>query len=187
MKLFIKFMVSIRCKLAVKTALDKLGLHYTMIELGEVQLKDTISEEQKDILATMLQRSGLKLMEDNKSILIEKVKNIIIEMIHYTGELPKANFSDFLEEKLGHDYKYISNLFSETTGITIEHFIIAHKVERTKELLLYNELSLKEIAKNLHYSSVAHLSNQFKKATGLTPIFYRNIREFKSRIALENV
>ena len=108
-------------------------------------------------------------------------------MIHYAEELPKANFSDFLGEKLGHDYKYLSNLFSETTGITIEHFIIAHKIERIKELLLYNELSLKEIANNLHYSSVAHLSNQFKKATGLTPIFFRNIREFKSRIALENV
>lgn len=180
-------MVSYRCKLAVKAALDKLDLHYTLIELGEVQMNDAISEEQIDILAISLQRSGLKLMEDNKSILIEKVKNIIIEMIHYAEELPKANFSDFLGEKLGHDYKYLSNLFSETTGITIEHFIIAHKIERIKELLLYNELSLKEIANNLHYSSVAHLSNQFKKATGLTPIFFRNIREFKSRIALENV
>ena len=180
-------MVSNRCKLAVKFVLERLNIPYTEIELGEVRIKETISEEQKEILATILQRSGLKLMDDNKSILIEKIKNTVIEIIHYSEELPNANFSDFIGEKLGHDYKYLSNLFSETTGITIEHFIIAHKIERIKELLLYNELSLKEIANNLHYSSVAHLSNQFKRATGLTPVIYRNIREFKSRIALENV
>lgn len=174
-----------RCKMAVKTELDKLGLHYTKVELGEVEVMEDISEEQRIQLKTELLKSGLELMDDQKSILIEKIKNTIVEMVHYNEELPKINFSDYLSEKLKHDYTYIANLFSEVTGITIEHYIIAHKIERVKELLLYNELSLTEISYKLNYSSVAHLSNQFKKVTGLTPSFFKQLKN--KRLTLDDI
>ncbi|MCB0519067.1 MAG: helix-turn-helix transcriptional regulator [Saprospiraceae bacterium] len=186
MKLFIKFMVSIRCKMVVKAALDEIGLHYGTVDLGEVEVKENISVEQTLQLKTILLRSGLELMDDKKAILIEKIKNVIIEMIHYADEQPKTNFSDYLSEKLKYDYTYLANLFSETTGITIEHFIIAHKIERVKELLIYDELTLTEISYKLNYSSVAHLSNQFKKVTGLTPTFFKHLKN-KKRTPLEDV
>lgn len=125
-------------------------------------------------------------MEDKKSIIIERIKNIVVEMVHYADELPKTNFSDFLSKKMDYDYTYLSNLFSEVTGTTIEHYIITHKIERVKELLVYNELTLSEIAWKLHYSSVAHLSNQFKKITGLTPSFFKKIKH-KRLTAIENL
>ncbi len=176
MKLYIKYMVSLRCKVIVKDELEKLGLHYTLLDLGEVDIAENVSPEQREEFAIALKKTGLELMEDKKAILIERIKNVIIEMIHYTDESLKVNFSDFLSEKLNHDYTYLANLFSEVEGITIEHFIIKHKIERVKELLVYDELSLTEISYRLHYSSVAHLSNQFKKVTGLTPTFFRHLK-----------
>lgn len=176
MKLFIKYMVSVRCKMAVKSALDKLGIHHVKVELGEVEIMEELSDEQRDQLKSMLLKSGLELMDDQKAILIEKIKNVIIEMIHFTDELPKVNFSTYISEKLGHDYTYLANLFSEVTGLTIEHYIIAHKIERAKELLLYDDLNLTEISYRLKYSSVAHLSSQFKKVTGLTPTYFRVLK-----------
>jgi len=176
LKLFVKYMVSLRCKMAVKAELDKLGLHYTKVELGEVEIMEDITEEQQKQLKFGLLQSGLELMDDQKSILIERIKDTIIEMVHYNDELPKINFSDHLSDHLKHDYTYLANLFSEVTGVTIEHFIIAHKIERVKELLLYDELNLTEISYKLNYSSVAHLSNQFKKATGLTPTFFKLLK-----------
>ena len=125
-------------------------------------------------------------MDDKKSVLIEKIKDVVIEMVHYEDELPKVNFSDYLAEKLGYNYTYLANLFSETEGTTIEHFIIIHKIERVKELIIYDELNLTEIAWKLHYSSVAHLSNQFKKITGLTPSFFKSLKN-KKRNNLENL
>jgi AraC-like DNA-binding protein len=179
-------MVSIRCKMLVKSELDKLGLHYILVDLGEVEIMEDISAEQRDKLKIALLKSGLELMDDKKAILIEKVKNVIVEMVHYTDEVPKTNFSDYLSEKLNHDYTYLANLFSEVTGITIEHFIIAHKIEHVKELLLYDELTLTEISYRLNYSSVAHLSYQFKKVTGLTPTFFKQLKHKRSS-TLENV
>ena len=186
MKLYIKYMVSIRCKMLVKEQLKKLGLHYVTVDLGEVEIMESITQDQRDQLKNSLLQSGLELMDDKRAILIEKIQNVIIEMVHYTDELPKVNFSDYLGEKLNHDYTYLANIFSETKGITIEHFIILHKIERVKELIIYDELNLSEIAWKLHYSSVAHLSHQFKKVTGLTPSFFKSLKH-KKRSTLENV
>ena len=176
MKLFIKNMVSLRCKMVVKSEIENLGLHASSIELGEVEIAEILPDEVRDKLKLALLRSGLELLEDKKSILIEKIKNIIVEMIHYSDEPPKTNFSHYLSSKLNYDYNYLSNLFSEVKGTTIAHFIIAHKIERAKELLVYDELTLTQIAEKLHYSSVAHLSNQFKKVTGLTPSFFKQMK-----------
>lgn len=179
-------MVSIRCKMIVKEELKKLGLHFVKVELGTVEIMENLSNRQREQLKLGLLNSGLELMEDKRAILIERIINVIIEQIHYTDELPKINFSDYLSEKLGYDYTYLANLFSSTKGITIEHFIISHKIERVKELIIYDELNLSEIAWKLHYSSVAHLSHQFKKITGLTPSFFKSLKH-KKRIALDKV
>ncbi len=186
MRLFIRNMVSLRCKMIVMSELESLGLHHTIVELGEVEIKEILSDEIHDALKLALLKSGLELMDDKKAMLIEKIKNVVVEMIHYSDELPKTNFSDFLSKKLNYDYTYLSNLFSEVKGVTIEQFIISHKIERVKELLIYNELNLTEIAWKLRYSSVAHLSNQFKKVTGLTPSFFKKIKN-QRLIALENL
>jgi AraC-like DNA-binding protein len=179
-------MVSIRCKMLVKAELEKLNLHYTTVELGEINLVENITTEQREQLDKALKRSGLELMDDKRAILIEKIKNVIIEMIHYADEAPLTKFSSFLSEKLNHDYTYLANLFSEVQGTTIEHFIITHKIERVKELLVYDELNLTEIAYKMHYSSVAHLSNQFKKITGLTPSHFKQMKN-KRLDNLENL
>lgn len=179
-------MVCIRCKMVVKSELDKLGLHHTRIELGEAEIMEDISAEQLHLLNLSLQKTGLELIDDNKSILVEKIKTIIIEMVHYTDEQIKINLSDYLSEKLHHNYTYLSNLFSEVKGTTIEKYYLHHKIEKVKELLVYEELTLTEIAYKLHYSSVAHLSNQFKKLTGLTPSHFKNLKHNK-RSASENV
>jgi len=186
MKLFIKNMVCIRCKMVVRSELERIGIQYKVVELGEAELFDNISPDQREQLNLLLKKSGLELMDDKKSMLIEKIKTVIIELVHYSGELPKTKFSEYLSEKLNHDYTYLSNLFSEVQGITIEHFLIAHKIERVKELLVYDELNLTEIAYKLHYSSVAHLSNQFKKVTGLTPSHFKQLKD-KRMSTLENV
>jgi AraC-like DNA-binding protein len=179
-------MVSIRCKMIVKAALDEQELPYKLVELGEVILQNDITEMQYEILKKALQVYGLELIDDKKAILIERIKSVIVEMIHYADELPKMKKSDYISSKLNHDYTYLSNLFSEATGSTIEKYIILHKVERAKELLVYGELSLTEISYKLNYSSVAHLSNQFKKITGLTPTHFKQIG-VQRRINLENV
>jgi len=186
MKLYIKNMVSNRCKMLVKSELEKLGLHYILVELGEVEILEDISMKLLNILNNGLKQSGLELMDDKKSVLVEKIKNIIIELVHYSEEQPKINFSDYLSEKLNHDYTYLANLFSENQSTTIEHFFITHKIERVKELLIYDELNLSEIAYKMNYSSTAHLSNQFKKITGLTPSQFKNLKH-KSRQSLENM
>src|SRR5689334_15718861 len=186
MKLYIKYMVSIRCKMLVKEELKKLGIRYLSVDLGEAEIMQDINEKQRMQIKKALLKSGLELMTDKRAILIEKIKKSIVEMIHYTDELPKINFSDFLSKKLDYDYTYLANLFSETEGTTIEQFILRHKIERVKELIIYDELSLTEIAEKLHYSSVSHLSNQFKKMTGLTPSFFKSLKH-KRRSALENV
>jgi len=179
-------MVCIRCKMVVKDELAKLGLHYTFVELGEAEILETITAEQHDLFRDALLRSGLELMDDKKSVLIQRIKNVIIELVHYSEEPLIVNFSVFLSEKLKYDYTYLANLFSEVQGTTIEKFIIAHKIERVKELLVYNELNLTEIAYQMHYSSVAHLSTQFKKVTGLTPSHFKQLKN-KRRTMLENV
>lgn len=184
--LFIKYMVSLRCKLMVKEELKKLGLHYVIVDLGMIEILEDISEEQRILLKERLKKSGLELLDNKKSILIDKIKSLIIEMIHYSDELPNVNYSDYLSEKLGYDYTYLSNVFSEVKGTTIQHFIILHKIEKVKELLIYDELSLTEISYKMHYSSVAHLSNQFKKITGLTPTYYKHLKN-KRRQNLEDV
>ena len=172
--------------MVVKDELTKLGLHYTTVELGEAEMMENMSAIQHDQLKMGLLKSGLELMDDKRSVLIQKVKNVIVELIHYSEEPLLINFSDYLSQKLNHDYTYLSNLFSEVQGTTIEKFIIAHKIERVKELLVYNELNLTEIAYLMHYSSVAHLSAQFKKVTGLTPSHFKQLRD-KRRSMLEDL
>lgn len=169
----------------VKEELKKLGLHF-IVDMGEVEIMENITDIQREQIRVALLESGLELMDDKKAMLIEKIKNIIIEMVHYTDELPKNNFSDYLSEKLDHDYTYLANIFSEYQGTTIEKFIIAHKIERVKELIIYNEVNLTEIAWMMHYSSVAHLSNQFKKITGLTPSHFKQLK-VKNRSPLEDI
>jgi AraC-like DNA-binding protein len=172
--------------MAVKEELKKLGLHFIVVDLGEIEIMETLTTDQNDQLKAGLLNSGLELMDDKKAVLIEKIKNVITEMIHYSDEVPKMNYSDFISEKLGYGYTYLSNLFSEIKGITIQQFIIVNKIERAKELLLYDELNLTEISYKLNYSSVAHLSNQFKKVTGLSPTHFKLLKD-KKRIPLEEI
>ena len=179
-------MVSIRCQMVVKSELERLGINYTKVELGEVEIIGKVSKDQLDSLGAALKLTGLELMDDKKLILVEKIKTIIIELIHNSEGQLKINLSDFLSEKLNHNYTYLSNLFSEVKGTTIEQYTLSHKIEKVKELLVYDELNLTEIAWKLNYSSVSHLSNQFKKMTGLTPSHFKNLKH-KKRISLENL
>jgi len=179
-------MVSNRCKMVVKEELKKLGLHFVVVDLGEVEIMETLTKEQLEELKAGLLVSGLELMDDKRAVLIEKIKNVITEMIHYSDDAPKMNYSDLISQKLNYDYTYLSNLFSEIKGITIQQFIIIHKIERAKELLLYDEFNLTEISYKLNYSSVAHLSNQFKKVTGLSPTHFKLLKD-KRRSPLEEI
>jgi AraC-like DNA-binding protein len=179
-------MVCIRCKMVVKDELTKLGLHHTVVELGEAEIIENISAAQRQEIKDALLRSGLELMDDKKSMLIQKIKTVIIELVHYAEEPLVINLSEYLSQQLSHDYTYLANLFSEVQGTTIEKFFIAHKIERVKELLVYNELNLTEIAYKMHYSSVAHLSTQFKKVTGLTPSYFKQLKD-KRRSMLEDM
>jgi len=187
MKIHIKYMVSLRCKMAVKEELDKLKLKHSSIELGEVNLKKDITGDDREFLRKGLLKKGLELIDDKKSLLIERTKTIIIELIHYSEENPKINYSDYISEKLDYNYNHLSSLFSEVTGTTIVNYIIINKIERVKELLLYDELTLTEISLLMEYSSVAHLSHQFKKITGLTPTYFKKIKQYKKRIMLEEL
>jgi AraC-like DNA-binding protein len=162
--------------MVVKSELEKLGFDFATVELGEAEITGEITKEQQELLRDGLKKTGLELMDDRKSILVEKIKAIIIELVHYNDEQIKINLSDYLSDKLNHDYTYLANLFSEVRGTTIEKFYLSHKIEKVKELLVYDDLNLTEIAWKLHYSSVAHLSNQFKKMTGLTPSSFKKLR-----------
>lgn len=186
MKIYVKNMVCIRCKMVVKSELERIGLQYKFVELGEAELVDVPTIEQLYELRTALLKDGLELMDDKKSILVERIKTIIIELVHYTDDQIKINLSDYISEKLDYNYTYLANLFSEVKGTTIENFYLAHKIEKVKELLVYDELNLTEIAYKMHYSSVSHLSNQFKKMTGLTPSYFKNLKN-KRRSTLGNV
>ena len=172
--------------MAVKEDLLSLGLHFIVVDLGEVEVMENLSSEQRDQLKLVLLDSGLEMMDDKRAVLIEKIKNTIVEMVHHTNEQIKVNFSEFLSEKLNHDYTYLANLFSEVQGTTIEQFIISHKIERIKELIIYGELNITEIAWKMNYSSVAHLSNQFKKVTGLSPSHFKQMKE-KRRNPIEEI
>ena len=178
-------MVSIRCKMIVKQELERLGIEYGIIDLGEVEIKNSLEPEDHENLRIGLLRSGLELMDDRKAILIEKIKNVVIEMIHYADDFPMVKNSEYISEKLNHNYTYLASLFSEAAGINLEQYIIAHKIEKVKELIIYDELNLTEISYKLGYKSISHLSSQFKKVTGLTPSFFKQLKE-KRRRALEN-
>lgn len=179
-------MVSNRCKMVVKQELKKLGLHFLMVDLGEVEIMENITLTQREQLQTGLISVGLLLIDDKRAVLIEKIKAAIIESVHHTQELIKIKFSDFLSEKLNHDYTYLSNLFSDVQGTTIEQFIIAHKVEKIKELIIYGELNISEIAWKMNYSSVSHLSSQFKKVTGFPPSHFKQLKD-KKRCPIEEI
>lgn len=175
-------MVSIRCKMIVKEELNRLGIEYSILELGMVELKEALNKETIQLFNEALQKYGLEILENKKAILVEKITTLIIEMVHYSDKLPELKYSALISEKLGYNYTYLANLFSEVKGTTIENFIILHKIERVKELLIYDELNLTEISYLLDYSSVAHLSKQFKKITGLTPSYFKNLKGHKERI-----
>ncbi|GAA4800062.1 hypothetical protein GCM10023231_31030 [Olivibacter ginsenosidimutans] len=179
--LFIKNMVCNRCIMVVQNELDKLGLKAKNIRLGEVTLEKSPTPEEKKKLTDALDPLGFELIDDRKGRIIEKIKNSIIELVHHQDNDAKINLSDMLSDKLHHDYNYLSNLFSEVEGTTIEKYFIAQKIEKVKELLVYNELSLSQIATRLNYSSVAYLSNQFKKVTGLTPSHFKQIKNDKRK------
>ena len=174
-------MVSRRCRMVVQDEMKKIGIRYVNVDLGVVEISEDLTQKQLEQLRVNLLRWGLELLDDKKEILVERLKNLIIEMIHYSDDIPKVNNSEYLSEKLGYDYAYLSSIFSEIKGITLQQFIINHKIEKIKELLLYNELNLSEISYKLHYSSVAHLSNQFKKITGITPSFYRQLKQNRTQ------
>lgn len=179
-------MVSNRCKIVVKEVLKELGLHFIVVDLGEIEIMEDISMEQRVALKTGLFESGLELMDDKKAILIERIRIVITDMIHHADELPVTNYSTYISDKIGYDYTYLSNIFSEVKGVTIQQFIIINKIERIKELIIYDELNITEIAWKMNYSSVAHLSNQFKKITGLTPSHFKQLKE-KRRIPIEEI
>lgn len=170
-------MVSLRCKMVVKAAAEELKFPYTTIELGFIEVNEKLSESVLEAFKKKLIIAGLEVLDDKKSILIEKIKNVVIEMVHYADEFPKVNFSNYLSEKLGYDYTYLSNLFTEVKGTTIQEYIIMHKIEKAKELIMYNEMSIADIAYTLNYSSAAHFSTQFKKVTGLTPSFFKKLKK----------
>jgi AraC-like DNA-binding protein len=186
MRLFIQNMVSMRCKLVVMSILNTYSLSYKSVELGEVELHDPINEQTRSLLKASLHASGLELLSNEKTILIERVINIVVDMVHHSTEMPKVNLSTFISEKAHTDYHRLSDLFSRTKGVTIEHFIILHKVERIKELIMYDDLNLSEIADKMHYSSLAHMSKQFKQITGLTPSFFKHMAK-RTRSNIEDL
>jgi len=174
-------MVCNRCVMVVQNEINKLGIAIENIRLGEVTLEKELSNSERDALERVLVPLGFQVIDDKKSRIIEQIKNIIIDLVHYQDNGAKTNLSDILNEKLNHDYNYLSNLFSQVESTTIEKYFIAQKIEKVKELLVYDELSLSEIAFRLNYSSVAYLSNQFKKVTGLTPSHFKQIKENKRK------
>lgn len=183
MKIHIKHMVSTRCKIVVRDVLNEMGLHFVIVELGEVDIMEDITTTQREQLRTKLQDVGLELMEDKRTILLEKIKYAILDIVHNRVEDKRINFSHYLSKKLGYSYTYLASIFSETSGTTIEQYMIVQKVEHVKELITYDQLSISEIAWKMNYSSAAHLSNQFKKVTGFSPSQFKNLKN-KKRIAM---
>lgn len=179
-------MVSLRCKMLVKAELEKVGATPLSIELGSAEIQDELTDKQKVILKNNLFVAGLPLIEDKKISIIEGIKNAVVEMVHHADEFPIVNYSEYIKSRLNMDYVYLSNIFSEIEGRTIQQFIITHKIEKVKELLMYDEYNLTEISYKLNYSSVAHLSNQFKKVTGLSPSCFKKMNLTRTQI-LENV
>ncbi|MEO5910506.1 MAG: AraC family transcriptional regulator [Pelobium sp.] len=177
-------MVCIRCKMVVMQTLTALGYPNCNVEMGSVEIHEKLTNFQKKEIKVALQKFDLELIDDKKSILIEKIKKTVLEVVHYIDEPIKTNFSDYLSLKLIHDYTYLANLFSESEGITIEHYFIAHKIERVKEMLLFDELSLTEISYKMNYCSVSHLSSQFKKTTGITPTSFKMLNDHHLRLEL---
>ncbi len=186
MKIYIKYMVSNCCKLKVKEELKKLGIKFNLVDFGEVEIIESLRKEEVEELRVALLKSGLELIDDKRTILIEKIKTVVIKMVHHSNEILKVNFSSYLSEKLNHDYTYLANIFSEMQGITIEKFLIFHKVEHIKELIIYNELNISEIAWKMNYSSLAHLSNQFKQITGFSPTHFKQLKN-KGRSPIEEL
>lgn len=180
MKLYVKYMVSQRCKMLVETELNKLGFYPASIQLGMVEISDEITQQQRDQLKVALLKSGLELMDDKNRTLIEQAIRLIVEMIYYFDEIPEVNYSDYISGQLKCDYASLARIFSEVKGITIQQFIIINKIEKAKELLVYDQLSLTEISYKLKYSSVAHLSNQFKKITGHSPSFFKEMQRIRA-------
>jgi YesN/AraC family two-component response regulator len=182
MKIHIKYMVSNRCKMVVRMALKELDVHFVMLELGEVEIMERLTGDQRDWLKLTLEDAGLELIDDKRSILIERIKSTIIDMVHYPEQIVKVNVSNYLSEKLNHDYTYLANIFSQVQGISIEQFIILHKVEKIKEFLMYGELNIAEISYKMNYSSSAHLSSQFKKVTGFTPTQFKQLKDKRRQL-----
>ena len=181
MKIYIKNMVCRRCKMVVKAELEKIGLHPITVELGEVELREDNIDDRKAEVLQSLHAMGFDLIDDRKSKTIEKIKTLIVDLVHARQNNININLSEYLAQNLSQDYSTLSNLFSEVENTTIEKYYISQKVEKVKELLMYGELSLAEIAFELNYSSAAHLSNQFKKVTGFSPRYFRQLKDQKRR------
>ncbi|SEF71365.1 helix-turn-helix domain-containing protein [Flavobacterium urumqiense] len=177
MKIYIKNMVCNRCNIVVKSEIEKIGLHAVSVQLGEVELLEDFKNDEKEILSKRLHALGFELLENKIAVTIERIKNLIVDLVHHQDNELKTNLSHYLAQQLGQDYNALSNLFSEVEGKTIEHYFITQKIERVKELLLYDEFTLSEIAIQLKYNDVAHLSNQFKKVTGSTPTYFKKAKE----------
>jgi AraC-like DNA-binding protein len=172
-------MACVRCETLVKSEITKMGYACQSVKSGEVEIEEDMTKEERNQLHINLEKSGLGLLDDKKSVLVEKIQNLIIELVHYTDDQIKINLSDYLKEKLSYDSAYLARLFAEVKGTTIEHYFIAQRIERAKEMLIYHDLSLTEIADQLHFSSASHLCNQFKKITGLTPAYFRQINNHR--------
>jgi YesN/AraC family two-component response regulator len=182
MKLYIKYMVCNRCKTTVKSELDKIGIQYVTVKIGEVVTKEEITVGQRLLLSSALHLSGFELIDDSKYELIEKLKKAIEKLEHYSDEDLKINFSDYIQLSVDDHFISLNELFTEIEGITIEKYIIKQKIEQTKEMLVYEDIGLEEVAKKMHYGSVASLSHQFKRETGLTPIHFSQLRQLRNSI-----
>ena len=182
MKLYIKYMVSVRCRVAVQDKLDKLGLHSGQVNLGEVEFKGNITPQQHTQLQLELHHLGVELLDQQNGKLIEQIKAAIEKLVHQADALSRVKNSEYISQQVKREYTCLATLFSKATGVTIEHSIIMHKIERVKELLLYDEMTLTEIANKLNYSSVSHLSGQFKKTTGLTPSYFKQLKHKKRHL-----
>ncbi len=186
MKIYIKNMACESCKLVVKEALKELDIIPVKVDLGEIETKEDMTDDEKLKLNSKIKKAGLELLEKKQGVLIEKIRKVMIEYVYKSDEKPNVKFSVLLSEKLNHSYTYLANFFSEVEATTIEQYIIALKIERIKELIIFGEHTFSEIAYKLHYSSIAHLSSQFKKVTGLTPSHFKALKE-KRRITIQNI
>ncbi len=186
MKLYVKNMACLSCKVVIKDALQELDILPVKVEMGEIETKEDLSEDEKKILNSKIRKAGLELLETKQGILIEKIKKTVVDYVYHSEEKENINFSDLLSKKLNYSYGYLANFFSEVEANTIEQYVISMKIERIKEMIMFEEFTLTEIAYKLHYSSVAHLSAQFKKVTGLTPSHFKSLKK-KRRIAIQNL